>query len=87
LSGETTQFRAAVALRCAISQGTASRQAGIEAESKSGSKFGGWMLTGIKRMLGWIFGPLFALLIVIAVHFFERRIRLDIRRDPAWRSH
>jgi hypothetical protein len=45
------------------------------------------MLTCTKRLLGWIFGPLFALLIVIAVHFFERRLRLDIRRDPAWRSH
>lgn len=44
------------------------------------------MLTGIKRLLGWIVGPLFALVIVIAVRFFERRLRLDIRRDPAWRS-
>jgi hypothetical protein len=45
------------------------------------------MFTGIKRLLGWIFGPLFALVIVLAVRFFERRLRLDIRRDPAWRSH
>jgi hypothetical protein len=44
------------------------------------------MLTGIKRLLGWIFGPLFALAIVVAVHFFERRLRFEIRRDPAWRS-
>ncbi len=40
----------------------------------------------IKRALGWIFGTLFALLIVIAVRFFERRLRFDTRRDPAWRS-
>ncbi|MGC2300931.1 MAG: hypothetical protein WA476_19150 [Acidobacteriaceae bacterium] len=45
------------------------------------------MLTHMKRLPGWIFGPLYALAIVLAVYFFERRLRLDIRRDPAWRSH
>jgi hypothetical protein len=45
------------------------------------------MLTRMKRLLGWIFGPLFAIAIVLAVHFFERGLRLEIRRDPAWRSH
>ena len=25
--------------------------------------------------------------IVLAVYFFERKLRLEIRRDPAWRSH
>jgi len=44
------------------------------------------MFTPVKRLLGWTFGPLFALIIVLAVRFFERRLRLDIRRDPAWRS-
>ena len=41
----------------------------------------------LKRLIGWILGPLFALLIVLAVRFFERRLRFDTRRDPAWRSH
>jgi hypothetical protein len=45
------------------------------------------MLTYLKRLLGWIFGPVLALLIVIAVRFFERRLRFETRRDPAWRSH
>ncbi len=45
------------------------------------------MLTRVKRLLGWVFGPLFALAIVLAVHFFERRLRFETRRDPAWRSH
>jgi hypothetical protein len=45
------------------------------------------MLPRIKRLLGWIVGPLFALAIVAGVRFFERGLRLDIRRDPAWRSH
>jgi hypothetical protein len=45
------------------------------------------MLTRMKRLLGWIFGPLFAIAIVLAVRFFERGLRLEIRRDPAWRSH
>ena len=40
----------------------------------------------IKRLLGWILGTLFALLIVLAVRFFERRLRFNTRRDPAWRS-
>ena len=40
----------------------------------------------IKRLLGWIVGPLFALVIVLAVRFFERRLRFQPRRDPAWRS-
>ena len=44
------------------------------------------MLTPLKRLLGWIFGPLYALAIVLAVGFFERRLRLETRRDPAWRS-
>ncbi|HUB20311.1 MAG TPA: hypothetical protein VL990_16850 [Acidobacteriaceae bacterium] len=44
------------------------------------------MLNGMKRMFGWIFGPLLALFIVLAVRFFERRLRFDTRRDPAWRS-
>jgi hypothetical protein len=48
---------------------------------------GGSMFPRIKRLLGWIFGPLFALAIVLTVRFFERGLRLDIRRDPAWRSH
>jgi hypothetical protein len=45
------------------------------------------MLTPLKRLLGWIFGPLHALAIVLAVRFFERRLRFETRRDPAWRSH
>jgi hypothetical protein len=45
------------------------------------------MLLRLKVVLGWIFGPLLVVVIVIAVRFFERRLRLDIRRDPAWRSH
>ncbi len=44
------------------------------------------MLTRVKRLLGWVFGPLFALAIVLAVHFLERRLRFKTRRDPAWRS-
>jgi hypothetical protein len=49
-------------------------------------RIGDWMLTPLKRLLGWIFGPLYALAIVLAVYFFERKLRLEIRRDPAWRS-
>jgi hypothetical protein len=45
------------------------------------------MLSPLNRLLGWIFGPLYALAIVLAVYFFERKLRLEIRRDPAWRSH
>ena len=45
------------------------------------------MLLRLKVVLGWIFGPLLVVVIVIAVRFFERRLRLDIRGDPAWRSH
>ena len=45
------------------------------------------MLLRLKVVLGWIFGPLLVVVIVIAVRFFERSLRLDIRRDPAWRSH
>jgi hypothetical protein len=45
------------------------------------------MLTGIKRLIGWILGPPFALLIVLLVRFFERRLRFETRRDAAWRSH
>lgn len=44
------------------------------------------MLARGKWLLGWVFGPLYALAIVLAVDFFERRARHDIRRDPAWRS-
>jgi len=44
------------------------------------------MLKPLKKALGWIFGPILALLIVIAVRFFERRLRFETRRDPAWRS-
>ncbi|HEY1757824.1 MAG TPA: hypothetical protein VGG72_20805 [Bryobacteraceae bacterium] len=44
------------------------------------------MLSRVKLVLGWIFSPLLVLAIVIAVRFFERRLRLDIRRDPAWRA-
>ena len=44
------------------------------------------MFLFFKRLLGWIFGTLFALLIALAVRFFERRLRFDTRRDPAWRS-
>jgi hypothetical protein len=40
----------------------------------------------LKRLAGWIVGPIFALLIVLAVRFFERHIRFRTRRDPAWRS-
>jgi hypothetical protein len=45
------------------------------------------MYSRFKHLLGWIFGPFLALAIVLAVRFFERSLRLDIRRDPAWRSH
>jgi hypothetical protein len=45
------------------------------------------MLTGIKRLLGWILGLPIALLIALLVRFFERRLRFETRRDPAWRSH
>lgn len=44
------------------------------------------MLNPIKKSLGWIFGPILAIFIVLAVRFFERRLRFEIRRDPAWRS-
>jgi hypothetical protein len=44
------------------------------------------MLTRTKRLLGWILGPLYALAIVLAVRFFERRLRFETRRHPAWRS-
>lgn len=44
------------------------------------------MLRGVKWLLGWIFGPLYALAIMLVVDFLERRARFDIRRDPAWRS-
>jgi hypothetical protein len=37
------------------------------------------MLPRIKRMLGWIVGPPIALVIVLAVRFFERGLRFDIR--------
>lgn len=44
------------------------------------------MFLPIKRLLGWILGALFALVVVVAVRFFERRLRFSTRRDPAWRS-
>lgn len=44
------------------------------------------MLASIRRLLGRILGTLAALLIAAAVRFFERRFRLNARRDPAWRS-
>jgi hypothetical protein len=44
------------------------------------------MLTRLQRLLGWIFGPILVVIIVVAVRFFERRLRLETRRDPAWRS-
>jgi hypothetical protein len=45
------------------------------------------MLPSIRRLPGRILGTLLAFLIAAAVRFFERRFRLDTRRDPAWRSH
>jgi hypothetical protein len=44
------------------------------------------MLPFIRRLPGRIFGTFAALLVVVAVRFFERRFRLDTRRNPAWRS-
>jgi len=44
------------------------------------------MLSHLRRVLGWIGGLLYALAIVLAVHFVERRLRFETRRDPAWRS-
>jgi len=44
------------------------------------------MLARVKLLFGWIFGPLYALAIVLAVSFVERNLRLEMRRDPAWRS-
>jgi len=44
------------------------------------------MLKPVSKTLGWIFGPIFALFIVLMVRFFERSLRFDTRRDPAWRS-
>ncbi|HEX3659794.1 MAG TPA: hypothetical protein VHU89_00065 [Acidobacteriaceae bacterium] len=44
------------------------------------------MLLFLRRLPGRIFGAAIALLIVLAVRFFERRFRLDTRRNPAWRS-
>lgn len=44
------------------------------------------MLACVKTAIGWIFGPLLALVIVPAVFFFERSLRFEKRRDPAWRS-
>jgi hypothetical protein len=44
------------------------------------------MLARLKTALGWIVGPLVALLIVPAVFFIERSLRFEKRRDPAWRS-
>jgi len=44
------------------------------------------MFLVFKRLIGWIVGPIFALLIVLAVRFFERRLRFQTRRNAAWRS-
>jgi hypothetical protein len=44
------------------------------------------MFPFIKRLLGWTFGLLFALVIVIAVRFFERRLRFKTRRSASWRA-
>jgi hypothetical protein len=44
------------------------------------------MVARVKTVLGWIVGPLCALVIVPAVFFFERSLRFEKRRDPAWRS-
>jgi len=44
------------------------------------------MLARVKLLFGWIIGPPFALAIVLTVSFFERNLRLEMRRDPAWRS-
>jgi hypothetical protein len=44
------------------------------------------MLARVKTLLGWIVAPLCVLVIVPAVFFFERSLRLEKRRDPAWRS-
>jgi hypothetical protein len=74
---EPVLFCVAAPWLCGICQSAAS----------ASSQIGDWMLTPLKRLLGWIFGPLYALAIVLAVHFFERKLRLEIRRDPAWRSH
>jgi hypothetical protein len=45
------------------------------------------MLPFLRRLPSRIFGTLIAFAIIVAVRFFERRFRLDARRDPAWRSH
>jgi hypothetical protein len=58
----------------------------LSAESGFVHTVGERMFFLIKRILGWIFGTLFALVIVLAVRFFERRLRFQTRRDPAWRS-
>jgi hypothetical protein len=44
------------------------------------------MTQPLRRLPSRIAGTLVALLIVAAVRFFERRFRLNSRRDPAWRS-
>jgi hypothetical protein len=44
------------------------------------------MLARVKTLLGWIIGPLAALVIVPAVFIIERNLRFEKRRDPAWRS-
>jgi hypothetical protein len=44
------------------------------------------MLLFLRRLPGRIFGTLIAIAIVLAVRFFERRFRVNARRDPAWRS-
>jgi hypothetical protein len=47
---------------------------------------GDCMLARVKTVLGWILGPLCALVIVPAVFLIERNLRFEKRRDPAWRS-
>jgi hypothetical protein len=44
------------------------------------------MLSRLKTLLGWIVAPLCVVVIVPAVFFFERSLRIEKRRDPAWRS-
>jgi len=44
------------------------------------------MRNRLQRALGWVIGPPCALVIVLAVHVFERGFRIETRRHPAWRS-
>lgn len=44
------------------------------------------MLLVTKRLMGWVLGILFAVVIVVVVHIVERHLRFRIRRNPGWRS-